>query len=374
MQNRPVRSAADHSLRWMVRAREEEERKEDWRSERRGLMRGSTARGATGSRQEEETVFRDEAIPFRRISKCSKEVERDSGGHLETSLAVRRDGNAVDKSFCQGFDEGRERGRAEGTTSVGHKASCRQRLKREKGRRARQWSGNGKKRGGRRERGRQIPKVGLRRLNTAASDLTGQLPVESRRGNKYILITNYRVYIYFTPQKSKFPTDCVRSFTSILAFFTAHSLPLPSLICDNETSLECREYFLSQRLPVQFVPPQMHRSNPAEKSVRTAKNHLISTFASTHPDFPDDLWDRLLPHAKLTLNVLRPWRPDPSLSAWSGLHHLPYDFAAHPLHPPGQLCPPSPTPAPSHYTPTSWTTHPFPTHIPHRTIPTPTPP
>ena len=78
----------------------------------------------------------------------------------------------------------------------------------------------------------------------------------------------------------------------------------------------------------------MHRSNPAEKSVRTAKNHLIATFASTHPDFPDDLWDRLLPH----LNVLRPWRPDPSLSAWSGLHHLPYDFAAHPLHPPGQLC------------------------------------
>ncbi len=57
-----------------------------------------------------------------------------------------------------------------------------------------------------------------------------------------------------------------RSFSSILAFFTVHSLPLPSLICDNETSLECRNYFLLQRLPVQFVPPQMHRSNPAEKS------------------------------------------------------------------------------------------------------------
>ncbi len=32
----------------------------------------------------------------------------------------------------------------------------------------------------------------------------------------------------------------------------------PSFICDNETSLECRGYFLSQRLPVQVVPPQMH--------------------------------------------------------------------------------------------------------------------
>jgi hypothetical protein len=159
--------------------------------------------------------------------------------------------------------------------------------------------------------------------------------VESRRGNKYILITNYRGYIHFTPQKSKSPSDYVRSFSSILALYTAHSLPLPpSLICYNETSLECREYFLLQRLPVQFVSPQMHRSNPAEKSVRTSKNHLISTFASTHPDFPDDLWDRLLPHAELTLNVVRPWRPDPSLSAWSGLHHLPMTLPPTP----GQLC------------------------------------
>ncbi len=89
---------------------------------------------------------------------------------------------------------------------------------------------------------------------------------------------------------------------------------------------------------MQFVPPQIHRPNPAEKSVRTSKKTLISTFAFTHPDLPDDLWDRLLPHAELTLNVMRPWRPDPSLSAWSSVHHLPYDFAAHPLHPPGQLC------------------------------------
>ncbi len=102
----------------------------------------------------------------------------------------------------------------------------------------------------------------------------------------------------------------------ILAFFTAHSQPLPSLIVDYETSLDFREYFFSQRLPVTFVPPQTHRSNPAERAVRTGKNHLISVFSSTHPDFPDDLWDRLLPYAEITLNVMRSWRPDPSLSAW----------------------------------------------------------
>jgi hypothetical protein len=80
------------------------------------------------------------------------------------------------------------------------------------------------------------------------------------------------------------------------------------------------------------VPPQTHRFNPAERAVRTSKNHLISVFSFTHPDFPDDLWDRLLPYAEITLNVMRSWRPDPSLSAWSGLHRLSYDFSAHPVH------------------------------------------
>jgi hypothetical protein len=47
------------------------------------------------------------------------------------------EGNAVDKAFRQGFDEGRKRGRAESAMPVGHKASCRQRLKGEEGRRAR---------------------------------------------------------------------------------------------------------------------------------------------------------------------------------------------------------------------------------------------
>ncbi len=75
---------------WTVLAREEEEGKDDWRSARRGLTRGRKFRGATGPRQEEEAVFRVEEIPFRRVSKCPKEVEKDSVGYFERSLAVRR--------------------------------------------------------------------------------------------------------------------------------------------------------------------------------------------------------------------------------------------------------------------------------------------
>ncbi len=91
-------------------------------------------------------------------------------------------------------------------------------------------------------------------------------------------------------------------------------------------------------VPSDVCAPTNPQIQPCREGSKDRQNHLISAFLSTHPDFPDDLWDRLLPYAEITLNVLRPWRPDPTLSAWSGLHHLSYDFSAHPLHPPGQLC------------------------------------
>ena len=59
--------------------------------------------------------------------------------------------------------------------------------------------------------------------------------------------------------------------------------------------------------------------------------------SSAHITFPPNRWSDLLPVSELTLNHLRPSALDPSLSAWHGLHGSPVDFAAHPLHPPGQL-------------------------------------
>ena len=84
-------------------------------------------------------------------------------------------------------------------------------------------------------------------------------------------------------------------------------------------------------------PPHNHRDNPAERAIRTFKNHCISILSSIHITFPLDLWRSLLLQAKLTLNLLRPWHPSPTLSAWHGLNAEAFDLARHPIHPPGQL-------------------------------------
>jgi hypothetical protein len=61
------------------------------------------------------------------------------------------------------------------------------------------------------------------------------------------------------------------------------------------------------------------------------QNHFISMLCTTHPTFPLDLWDELLPQCELTLNLLRAYAPDPTISAYEGVHGKPYDFLGYPF-------------------------------------------
>jgi hypothetical protein len=62
-------------------------------------------------------------------------------------------------------------------------------------------------------------------------------------------------------------------------------------------------------------PPGIHRRNAAERAIRTFKNHFIAGLCGVDQYFPLHLWDRLLPQAILTLNLLRGSRINPKLSA-----------------------------------------------------------
>ena len=59
-----------------------------------------------------------------------------------------------------------------------------------------------------------------------------------------------------------------------------------------------------ENIDFQLVPPGMHRRNAAERAIRTFKNHFIAGLCSVDKDLPLHLWDRLLPQAELTLNLL----------------------------------------------------------------------
>jgi hypothetical protein len=95
-----------------------------------------------------------------------------------------------------------------------------------------------------------------------------------------------------------------------------------------------KRYMDSENIQYQLVPPGVHRANSAERAIRTFKNQFIAGLATTDPDFPMHLWDKLVPQAIITLNLLRTSRINPQLSAYTQVFGQ-YNFAAHPLAPPG---------------------------------------
>jgi hypothetical protein len=105
---------------------------------------------------------------------------------------------------------------------------------------------------------------------------------------------------------------------------------------DNEASKELLQFIQDEDIDYQVVPSNMHRRNAAERASRTFKNHFISTLCGTDPNFPLHLWDRLLPQALLTLNLLRASRINPRLSAQAQVHGA-FDYNRTPLGPPGTL-------------------------------------
>jgi hypothetical protein len=74
-------------------------------------------------------------------------------------------------------------------------------------------------------------------------------------------------------------------------------------------------YLYQQEIAFQLVPPYSHRRNSAERAIRSFKDHLIAGLCSSDKSFPMHLWDRILPQAVITLNMLRTSRINPKLSA-----------------------------------------------------------
>jgi hypothetical protein len=103
---------------------------------------------------------------------------------------------------------------------------------------------------------------------------------------------------------------------------------------DNEASKLLKNYLYQQDIAFQLVPPYSHRRNSAERSIRSLKYHLIAGLCSTDKSFPMHLWDRILPQAVMTLNMLRISRLYPKLSAATHIFGQ-HDYNRAPLAPPG---------------------------------------
>ena len=168
------------------------------------------------------------------------------------------------------------------------------------------------------------------------TDQTGRFPVTSSNGHQYVLV----LYDYDTngiltePLKNRTGGEILRAYQKLHAYLTNRGFRPRTHWLDNEASAALKQFNHQQQVEYQLVPPHMHRRNAAERAIRTWKNHFLAGLCSTDDKFPIHLWDRLLVQATLTLNLLRPSRRNPRVSAYQMLEGV-FDFNKTPLAPPG---------------------------------------
>jgi hypothetical protein len=168
------------------------------------------------------------------------------------------------------------------------------------------------------------------------TDLTGRLPTTSLSGNKYILI----LYAYDSnsvlsaPMKNRGDKDMLRAFDLLIQYLIIRGLKPSLQLLDNAESLALRNYLTKQGIDYQLAPPHIHRRNNAERAIQTFKNHFISGLCSVDPNFTLMLWEKLLPKATITVNLLRKSRINTRMSAYAQLNGHFY-FNRTPLAPPG---------------------------------------
>jgi hypothetical protein len=129
-------------------------------------------------------------------------------------------------------------------------------------------------------------------------------------------------YIKVVPRKSRSASEWVKAYDSIHQELTVKGFKPNLQTLDNEASAALKNFFTVNNIAYQLVSPHCHRRKAAERGIRTFKEHFVAGLSSVDPSFPMHLWDRLLPQAEKTLNLLRTSRLHPQLSAATHYHGL----------------------------------------------------
>jgi hypothetical protein len=137
------------------------------------------------------------------------------------------------------------------------------------------------------------------------------------------------------PMKNRSDTEAIRSYTRIYDEITVKGLKPTFKTMDNEVSKALKQFLHTKDTQYQLLAPHVHRQNVAEQVIQTFKNHVFVILCATDKQFPLHLWDRLIPQAILTLNLLRQSRINPKFSAHAQLRG-PFGYNATPLAPPGK--------------------------------------
>ena len=168
------------------------------------------------------------------------------------------------------------------------------------------------------------------------SDQSGAFLIPSTSGMKYLFILyDYDSnLIWATPLPSRTKEQILKAYKSSVDMLAQRGFKPVLQRMDNECSQLLKDFMTNENIQYELTPAGKHGRNAAEKAIQTFKDHFIAGLSSTNPSFPIAHWDKLIPQANITLNLLRPSRLNPSLSAYHQIFGA-FDYNKTPLAPPG---------------------------------------
>jgi hypothetical protein len=108
------------------------------------------------------------------------------------------------------------------------------------------------------------------------TDLTGNFPVRSSKGNNVLMICYSYDANYIRPiaMRYKSGAEWVRAFSIVFDKMTSKGFKPKLQTIDNEASAALKNYFTEKEMSYQLVPPHCHRTNSAERAIRTFKERF----------------------------------------------------------------------------------------------------
>ncbi len=153
------------------------------------------------------------------------------------------------------------------------------------------------------------------------TDQPGCFPKKSSCGSQYITvlteINSNTILIELI--KNRTAGEMIRAYQTLIDQLRTAGIVPKRHILDNKCSQDFKDTIHLHEMTFQLVPPHDHQQNLARKAFQTFKDHFIAILGGANKSFPLNLWDRLLPEAEHTLNMLRPSRMTPTISAYAYL-------------------------------------------------------
>ena len=92
------------------------------------------------------------------------------------------------------------------------------------------------------------------------------------------------------PLKTQTGIELHTAYHKIHSLLTNRGLKHIPEILVNECPKVIKTFMTEVNDTFQLVPPHIHHINSTEQAIRTFREHVIAGLASTHKDFPLNLW------------------------------------------------------------------------------------